>query len=117
VNPFIPSGIVASDDILAAETGGHTTMVIKQCETDFGYVGHRINGSMGDNTSVNATETIFTFNTSPIIICGAGNPEIAVSIAPTSGSDYCVGLTATLAVTPPGGTISLVVQQLYQEVY
>ena len=30
-----------SDVIMAVETGGHTTLLIKQCSKKFGYVGHR----------------------------------------------------------------------------
>ncbi|MFD2910192.1 hypothetical protein ACFSX9_15790, partial [Flavobacterium ardleyense] len=108
VDPFIPTGLAMADAILAVETGGHTTMVIKQCEKNFGYVGHRIAGSMGDGTNTTSTITSFTFVTAAITICGAGDPEISVAIAPSGPtSGYCIGSSANLSTTPPGGAISI----------
>ncbi|MCZ2100421.1 MAG: DUF11 domain-containing protein, partial [Chitinophagales bacterium] len=61
-----------SDVIMAVETGGHTTLLIKQCSKKFGYVGHRIRGSMADGTTVDAQEDEYNFGqTGDVTICGA----------------------------------------------
>src|SRR5690554_32113 len=70
VNPGIPSGPL-TDDVLAVETGGHTTMLTMQCTENFGYVGHRIRGSMGNGSNSTSTESQFTFATAAVQICGA----------------------------------------------
>ena len=57
----MPGGLnVAEDYLIAVATGGHTTMVIKQCTTQFWYLGHRIRGSMGDGDPDNETESVLT---------------------------------------------------------
>ncbi|WP_262152776.1 lectin-like domain-containing protein [Chryseobacterium foetidum] len=62
----------STDTLIAVETGGHTTLIIKQCSTKFGYVGHRINGSMANNSSTSGTEATYNFgDTSPLSLCGA----------------------------------------------
>jgi alpha-tubulin suppressor-like RCC1 family protein len=64
-------GLASTDIILAVETGGHTTISIKNCTTKFGYLGHKTHGSMGDGSTV-AYETVFNFtDTYPINVCGA----------------------------------------------
>lgn len=61
-----------TDTLIAVETGGHTTLTIKQCSTKFGYVGHRIRGSMADGTTTDGTETTYNFSdTAALSICGA----------------------------------------------
>lgn len=93
-DPGVPSGLGASaDSFLTVETGGHTSMVIKQCESHFGYVGHRINGSMGNGSATNTTESSYTYATAPVDICGAGTKP-NLKIKPkidfgSSGSDNC----------------------------
>jgi alpha-tubulin suppressor-like RCC1 family protein len=102
--PGIPNGIAASDKIIAVETGGHTTMVIKECASSFGYVGHRINGSMANGTASDGQENTYTFNTSTVDICGAQ----AINIIPNGGTQnagsYCIDGPPTLSASPSGGT-------------
>ena len=108
--PGTPAGIGASDVILAIETGGHTTMVTKQCVDKFGYVGHRIRGSMGDSTNDTTTESIFTFNTAVVYVCGASTLDVQLtgSIVTGTNGKYCNSTSATLIPTPAGGTLTKV---------
>ena len=56
-DPEIPTSFnTASDVAIFAELGGHTLVYVKEGSTRFCYVGHRIDGSMGDNTSTDAEE-------------------------------------------------------------
>ncbi|WP_377980936.1 invasin domain 3-containing protein [Aquirufa esocilacus] len=60
------------DKALFAEMGGHTLLYVKEGSSKFCYVGHRINGSMGDGTSFDAKEPIFNCDQTPTIdLCGA----------------------------------------------
>ncbi|MBK1442724.1 hypothetical protein JHJ32_22180, partial [Parapedobacter sp. ISTM3] len=115
VNPGIPNGIAGGDEILAVETGGHTTMLVKKCESRFGYVGHRIAGSMGDGTNASDTQTTFTFETAEVQICGAASlPEIdAVEIGGGtiyygSNNRFCNGSSIELIADVPGGVFTVV---------
>jgi hypothetical protein len=70
-HPDIPIGIAASDTILFCEVGGHTSAYVKLNTLRYGYVGHRINGSVGDNSATNSTLTSVNFAIPPIInVCG-----------------------------------------------
>lgn len=69
-NPVMPTGLTTSDKILAVETGGHTSMIVKNCEGNFGYAGHRVRGSMGNGSNDDVTESVYTFTTAPVQICG-----------------------------------------------
>ncbi|OCB74794.1 hypothetical protein LPBF_09250, partial [Flavobacterium crassostreae] len=110
-DPVIPNGLTTADLILSVETGGHTSMVVKQCNAKFGYVGHRINGSMADGTTNDAYEPAYTFNTAALEICGV---ESGLTIQPKipgingSYSNYCSVPSIELETTPAGGTLSLV---------
>ncbi|URM36159.1 Ig-like domain-containing protein [Flavobacterium anhuiense] len=108
-NPASPGGLTGSDSILAVETGGHTSMLVKSCETKFGYVGHRISGSMGDGTNNTTNETSYTFATANVQICGAeSNPTIQpVSTGGGPDSKYCVDDPVLLNPTPAGGTLTI----------
>src|SRR5690625_3131614 len=72
-NPvFMPGGLDKEDEILAVSQGGHTTMVIRECSSKFGYVGHKIHGSMADGNSVEGHVSEYDFDrTAGISICGA----------------------------------------------
>jgi uncharacterized repeat protein (TIGR01451 family)/gliding motility-associated-like protein len=108
-DPSIPNGLVAGNSILAVETGGHTSMIVKSCEAKFGYVGHRISGSMGDGTNASTNEANYTFATANVQICGAeSNPAIQpISTGGGPDSKYCVGDPVLLSPTPAGGTLSV----------
>ncbi|HRD07907.1 MAG TPA: hypothetical protein PK037_10090, partial [Saprospiraceae bacterium] len=109
VDPGTPAGIAPTDEMIALETGGHTSLYVKKCELNFGYVGHRINGSMGNGSGANATETSVTYATANVAICAADAiPKIILSITPSgSGGSYCTTQTATVTASPPGGTLSV----------
>ncbi|MFZ1703465.1 MAG: hypothetical protein WAT79_03915, partial [Saprospiraceae bacterium] len=109
-DPGIPNGITISDKVLAVETGGHTSMLIKKCEDFFGYVGHRISGSMGDGTNNSTNESTYTFATAVVYICGATTAEVTIAGSPSFGPGglYCNGTSVDLIPFPPGGTLSVV---------
>ncbi|TJZ60367.1 hypothetical protein FAZ15_10175 [Sphingobacterium olei] len=61
-----------TDTVIAVETGGHTSMTVKDNSKKYGYVGHRINGSMGDGSTVDENENEYNFGDTPEIdLCGA----------------------------------------------
>lgn len=69
---FMPGDLEADDNIIAVETGGHTTITIKECTNRFGYVGHRVNGSMADGSAANEYENGFNFSDTEVLdVCGA----------------------------------------------
>ncbi|MFH7018275.1 Ig-like domain-containing protein, partial [Flavobacterium sp. FlaQc-47] len=108
-DPGTPGGILSTDDIIAVETGGHTSMIVKSCETKFGYVGHRTNGSMGNGATNTAVEANYTFATAAVQICGAESTPAIQPISTGGGPDskYCVGDPVLLNPTPTGGTLSV----------
>ena len=81
INYFkIPNGISSNDVITSLEVGGHCTAAIKKGTSRYGYVGHRIQGSMGDGVpdidSIGIYEDTFDFVTTPIInVCGVSCTE------------------------------------------
>ncbi len=108
-NPNLPSGITAADKILGVESGGHTSMLAKKCEDYFGYVGHKVDGSMADGSAANVNITSYTFATAIIYICGATNVDITFSGTPSLSPSglYCNGSDLFLNATPTGGTYSV----------
>ncbi len=72
-DPGLAGGFTqGTDKALFAEMGGHTLLYVKEGSSKFCYVGHRINGSMGDGTSFDAKEPIFNCDQTPTIdLCGA----------------------------------------------
>ena len=80
-----------TDNIMAVETGGHTTILIKDCSMRFGYVGHRVYGSMADGSNQNTNEYIYNFgDTSVVNLCGAPTGPI------TKDLRICPSTTANL---------------------
>ena len=108
-DPVIPNGLTAGDQILAVETGGHTSMIVKNCEANFGYVGHRYNGSMGDGTDTNTNELNYTFATAPVQICGVESLPVIQSVTGPTGPDmkYCVSDPLLLDPSPAGGKLTI----------
>lgn len=97
INPtYMPGGLNQNDALMAVETGGHTTLVIKQCSQNFGYVGHRVNGSMGNGSSADNNENTYTFSTAKINLCGANTQPDVIS------KKICSGSKANLATTHIG---------------
>jgi hypothetical protein len=108
LDPGEPSGFSSgydNSDIVSIETGGHVLMALRECESNFGYVGHRINGSMGDNSEEDECDSEFHFSTSAIQVCGAEVVE-AVLNASVDGPQY-VGNTVTLLGNPSGGSYAI----------
>ena len=72
-DPSIPATFnQGTDRALFAEIGGHTLVYLKQGSTQFCYVGHKINGSMGDGTSVDQDIVAFDCSNTPsLYICGS----------------------------------------------
>lgn len=108
-NPVIPNGLNGQDRILAVETGGHTSMIVKDCEAKFGYVGHRYHGSMGDGSDIDTNEVNYTFATAPVQICGVESLPIIqpVTAGAGPGMKYCVNDPVLLDPTPAGGKLSI----------
>ena len=90
-DPGVPVGF--SGTAISVEMGGHTMVYIKEGSTQFCYVGHYTNGSMGDGTSGNngsssATVLKHDCNSTPnISICGYV-PVAASTATSAISSDY-----------------------------
>ena len=98
---YNPKQLNVSDHLMAVETGGHTSLLIKQCAAKFGYVGHQTAGSMSDNITANGYITQYNFgNTSEVRICGA------VSLPVLSDGKMCPGDTFDLANAEPSAGVS-----------
>ncbi|HUH35181.1 MAG TPA: hypothetical protein VL022_05045, partial [Moheibacter sp.] len=64
------------DTLIAVETGGHTTLTIKENSSKFGYVGHRTNGSMANGSTGTGNDSEYNFaETSNVLLCGAETGE------------------------------------------
>lgn len=96
-------GLTAADKIIAVETGGHTTMAIRKCSSNFGYVGHKSGGSMADGTSADADIPNYTFSTSQMNVCGASTS--AATLFPVANAT--VGNTYNMVASPAGGTFTV----------
>lgn len=96
-------GLTAADKIIAVETGGHTTMTIRKCSSNFGYVGHKNSGSMADGTSNDADIPNYTFSTSQMNLCGASTS--AATLFPVANAT--VGNTYNMVASPAGGTFTV----------
>jgi gliding motility-associated-like protein len=90
-DPGYPLGFTSGSDIaLSAELGGHTLVYLKEGSSQFCYVGHRTNGSMGDGTSTGSFEDTFNCSGTPSLdICGsvpvaASLTTSTISASPTS---------------------------------
>ncbi|WP_118976761.1 SdrD B-like domain-containing protein [Taibaiella koreensis] len=108
VNPGQPSGFQAgfsNTNIVAVESGGHTTMILRECASTFGYVGHRVDGSMGDNASASAYDPIYHFNTNAVQVCGAPTSTAGLD-ASLNGPCYTGGAIQLIG-TPAGGTYAI----------
>jgi len=100
-----PGSLTAADKIRAVETGGHTSIIIKQCSGQYGYVGHRINGSMGNSTGSNAQESVYNFSqTSVLNLCSASSG--AAVLFPIS-KPVVVGQPVQLYFAQAGGSFTV----------
>jgi len=109
-DPGIPNNLSSSDEIIGVETGGHTSMIAKCDEANFGYVGHRTEGSMGNGSAADINEPVYTFNTASVPICGTNLPYFDAyqpgSIRATGGQ-LCVGTVYNVVAEPSGGTVTV----------
>jgi len=84
------NGLNLTDEVVAVETGGHTTVNVKKCSQYFGYVGHKTGGSMGDGTNGSGNPNTYSYSTAILIVCGAdAGPRI-------QNLNICQGTTANL---------------------
>lgn len=108
VNPGVPTNFqsgYANTNIISVETGGHTTMVLRECSSTFGYVGHRTEGSMGDNSISDSYDPTFSFQTNAIQVCGG--QTVDGSLTASVNGPYCIGNSVQLIGMPAGGTYSI----------
>lgn len=105
----VPLGISSSDSISFAEAGGHTCALIKQCASKYGYVGHRVRGSIGDGSSLNETIPSYDFVSPPeITVCGT--QFIMPTI--TSNGTICPGENAIFSIVGyPGDVLTYTINQ------
>ncbi|TDQ82646.1 RCC1 domain-containing protein [Sphingobacterium yanglingense] len=100
-NPYDIGKLNWTDNVIAVETGGHTSMTVKDNTKRYGYVGHRINGSMGDGVSASATENQYNFAATPeIYLCGA---LVVTEICTNPGVFDAPGLPSTTGISNLAG--------------
>ncbi|MBL0013251.1 MAG: hypothetical protein IPP30_05650 [Flavobacterium sp.] len=89
--------------ITQVEAGGHSTAVIKLGSVRYGYVGHRVDGSMGDGSGQNMQQQSFDFITPPIVaVCGTiCDPPTLTAVSPT----ICPGEDAVFVISGTAGAI------------
>ena len=113
INPEVPAGILPTDLITLVETGGHTSAVVKEGSTRYGYIGHRTSGSMGDGTATDATVPSYNFTTTPeVSVCGASCLATSIpTLSATSVNNACplntVNLRNLVNSTPPAAGVEL----------
>jgi large repetitive protein len=105
-DPAFPFGFTSgTDKALSSELGGHTLVYLKEGTTQFCYVGHKTNGSMGDGVS--SSSFISTFdcaNTPSLSICGS---------VPVAGSTTTSTISASIrSILANGTTTSTITIQL-----
>ncbi|MFC4687482.1 hypothetical protein ACFO4P_11110 [Epilithonimonas pallida] len=90
------NGLNLTDEVIAVETGGHTTINIKKSDNRFGYVGHYIHGSAGNGSSTDSQVSTYTYNTSIVTVCAAETSSSCYKPGITSGTalDTKVGISA-----------------------
>jgi len=107
-NPDVPGNFqpgYSNTNIISVETGGHTTMLLQECTSTFGYVGHRINGSMGDNNPADLYDPTYHFNTNAVQVCGG--QTVSATLNASYNGPYCIGNSLQLIGTPSGGTYAI----------
>ncbi|WP_139166574.1 Ig-like domain-containing protein [Epilithonimonas hungarica] len=106
----IDPGSPTTDRMLALESGGAQTIVIKACTQNFGFAGNQYYGSMGDGSNtINVTRVPYNYSTAPVNVCGAN--AMVTTGAPVFNADLptsrCQGAgTETYTATASGGTVS-----------
>jgi len=122
-DPGFPGGFTSgTDKAVSAEMGGHTLVYLREGSAQFCYVGHKVGGSMGDNTGTDTNVNTFNCSGTPnISICGyvpvaASAITSAISVAQsliTANGISTTTITIRLKdasgnnLTTSGGTITL----------
>ncbi len=102
----IPAGVSATDVITQVETGGHTCALIKLGSPRYGYVGHLVNGSMGNGSAAGSVIQSYDFITPPIIaVCGTPCTPPALPPVLTTNNPICAGQDAVFTITGTSGDI------------
>ncbi|MCC7443812.1 MAG: DUF11 domain-containing protein, partial [Saprospiraceae bacterium] len=99
----------AVDNVLAISTGGHTIMLIKECSTRLGYMGHAVGGSAATGYSTDKQFPFTTF-TSYIQVFGVETDvkiKLNIGIITDGNGDICTHQKVTVLGIPPGGILSL----------
>ena len=106
--PQVPNGFTLGTDIATyVEVGGHTTACMKLCAERYCYVGHKIDGSMGDNVSTTSTVSTFDCANTPLgLICGsstydAGDAPLSYENGNPATHYYVCGDELYLGTIPP----------------
>lgn len=101
-NTTDPGELAEEDSIMAVETGGHTSIIIKQCSNKFGYVGHKINGSMADGVEDGGNIHFYNFDDTSIInLCGTPISPSVIEEMGVCGNTVDLA-DALLSETPSG---------------
>jgi alpha-tubulin suppressor-like RCC1 family protein len=106
-DPGIPLGFTqGTDKALTTELGGHTLVYLKVGSSQFCYVGHKTNGSMGDNTSASTNLNTFDCTNTPqnFVVCGS-----ATVVASTVTSTISASQTTIMA---DGSSTTIITIQL-----
>ncbi len=122
-DPGFPGGFTSgTDKAVSVEVGGHTLVYLREGSAQFCYVGHKVGGSMGDNTSTDTNVNTFNCSGTPnISICGyvpvaASSITSTISVAQsliTANGISTTTITIRLKdasgtnLTTSGGTITL----------
>ncbi|HOZ69542.1 MAG TPA: invasin domain 3-containing protein [Chitinophagaceae bacterium] len=122
-DPGFPGGFTSgTDKAVSVEVGGHTLVYLREGSAQFCYVGHKVGGSMGDNTGTDTNVNTFNCSGTPnISICGyvpvaASAITSAISVAQsliTANGISTTTITIRLKdasgtnLTTSGGTITL----------
>lgn len=112
--PRHPDGYTFGVDFpIYVEVGGHTTGYLRECADRYCYVGHKINGSMGDNVSTGGFINLFDCaNTPQALICNASSydsgdaPLSFESTAPAAHYYKCPAGIQLGALTPNSNNLS-----------
>lgn len=102
---YMPGGLGSDDAIIAVETGGHTSVTIKQCSQNYGYVGHKTNGSMGDGTTGSGNPTTYSFSTAVAIVCGASTSPKVEDVLSVCEGQFADLSNSLIGSIPPDVTL------------
>lgn len=108
VDPGIPAGFSATDKILSVATGGRSTMFTVLCEDNIGFVGLRINGSMGDGTALTNPEADPYYSSVPTPVCGTVPIINAWGVTNGPSGKVCESSNILLDPLPSGGSLTVV---------